>query len=144
MEPAIAEVNFLPRTHGEFGRFFLVGGTGFCVDAAFLALLHHLLGLDVVPARLISFVIAATVTWYLNRRYTFKLRAAQRTRDEWSRYLVVNGLGAVLNFTIFIWLLSAFPYLAPYPLLILAIASAVALIFNFLGSKYLVFHKVQV
>ncbi len=136
-------MNRMPITHSELSRFVLVGGVGFCVDGGVLLLLHQHLGLGILLARLVSFSLAGTTTWYLNRRLTFNAPLPRRPRDEWTRYLAVNGLGALLNLSVFILIIQLFPSLAPYPLLVLAIAALTALIFNFLGSKYFVFHKEQ-
>ena len=77
----------------SFPRFCLVGGIGFVVDAVLLMLLHRIGGLSVIPARLLSFSIALTVTWLLNRLVTFRSGAARRKLREWQRYVVVNGAG---------------------------------------------------
>lgn len=134
-------MNSMQITHGELSRFVLVGGVGFCVDGSILVLLHQHLGLGILIARLVSFSLAGTTTWYLNRHLTFNVPLLRRPRDEWTRYLAVNGIGALLNLSVFMLLIQIFPSLAPYPLLVLAIAALAALIFNFLGSKYFVFHK---
>ena len=136
-------MNSMPITHGEVRRFVLVGGVGFCVDGGILVLLYQHLGLGVLVARLVSFSLAGTTTWYLNRRLTFNPPLSSRPRDEWTRYLAVNGLGALLNLSVFILVIELVPSLAPYPLIVLAMAALVALIFNFLGSKFLVFNKEQ-
>ena len=136
-------MNSMPITQSEVRRFVLVGGVGFCVDGGILMLLYQHLGLGVLVARLVSFSLAGTTTWYLNRRLTFTPPLSSRPRDEWTRYLAVNGLGALLNLSVFILAIEMVPSLAPYPLIAFAIASLVALVFNFLGSKYLVFHREQ-
>ena len=120
-----------------FWRFCLVGAAGFGVDAGLLAVLHHGLGLDAFTARLVSILVAVTATWQLNRWFTFAVRV-QRSVREWTRYAVVNGAGAALNYLVYSALLLSLPMA---PLAALAVASAVALGFNYLGSALVVFTR---
>ncbi|MHB1937800.1 MAG: GtrA family protein [Acidobacteriaceae bacterium] len=124
----------LPR---EAGRFALIGAAGFGVDGGLLVGLHHE-GLALLPARLLSFSVAVTVTWALNRRYTFPTRRG-RALPEWRRYALVNGIGALLNLGGFFALLGRFPAWRATPLVPLALAAAVALVFNFWASRQIAF-----
>ena len=82
--------------HHSFPRFVLVGIAGFVVDGGLLSILHSALEMDVVLARSISFPVAVTATWYLNRVITFhRAKTTQRLR-EWGRYTVVAVLGGAL------------------------------------------------
>ena len=88
---------------------------------------------------MLSFTSAVTVTWLLNRGLTFHDRSGIITVDEWRRYFAVNSVGAVLNLGIFLILMEFVPSFSGRPLIALAIAAAVALTFNFLMSRTLVF-----
>jgi putative flippase GtrA len=123
----------------EVRRFLLVGVVGFLIDAALLVLAHDLLMLEWPIARLVSFIAAATVTWLLNRSLTFAARAGRATIEQWRRYVAVNGAGAALNLTVFMLLIYLAPPLADRPIVALALAAAVALAFNFLGTRAIVF-----
>lgn len=120
-------------------RFSIIGIVGFFVDGGLLTALNSVFGIDLLRSRLISFSVAATVTWYLNRQHTFVERKGQRVVHEWGRYVIVNGLGALLNLAMFFYLIYKFVALAAVPLIPLGIAAAFALIFNFLISKHLAF-----
>ena len=61
-------LNALPK---GFAAFTVVGGIGFIVDASILATLVHIYDWGDYTARLISFAVAVSVTWYLNRSYVF-------------------------------------------------------------------------
>lgn len=124
----------LPR---EALRFALIGATGFVVDGGLLLGLHQE-GLALLPARLLSFSVAVTVTWALNRRYTFSRRRG-RALPEWRRYALVNGVGALLNLGGFFALLARFPAWRATPLIPLALAAGGALVFNFWGSRQIAF-----
>jgi putative flippase GtrA len=55
----------------RFLRFCLVGAAGSLVDAGLLQALVTLAGANPFVARVSSFLAAATVTWRLNRCFTF-------------------------------------------------------------------------
>jgi putative flippase GtrA len=123
--------------------FGAIGTIGFAVDAAVLTVLHSLLGLQLLPARICSFAVAVTVTWSLNRRLTFPGGKDPRRLRQWLRYALVNGLGALLNLGLFLWLVNRSQLFASVPLIPLAIASLTAMVFNFIASKYVAFRRVQ-
>ena len=52
-------------------RFLCVGAVGFFADAAMLALLTSILGIEPLIARCLSIAFALMVTWLLNRTLTF-------------------------------------------------------------------------
>jgi len=120
----------------SFLRFCAVGAVGFGIDAGLLTALLAAVPGAVIGARLASILAALTATWALNRRLTFGSHDPKRLA-EWSRFAGVNGLGAVLNFTAYASLLHAVPGLAP--LVALTAGSALALVFNYLGSRRFVF-----
>lgn len=123
----------------EARLFALIGAVGFCVDGGLLLLGHRHCGLEWPLARLLSFTAAASVTWLLNRRFTFSGSKRSLKLDEWRRYLTVNGVGAILNLGIFMGLVGFAPAFRDHPLVALAIAAAIALAFNFLGSRRFAF-----
>lgn len=123
----------------RFGLFLIIGAIGFVVDAGILLFLHEVREVGVYLSRCISFPVAMTVTWILNRLFTFAdTKTAGRGR-EWGRYAAVNGAGALLNLAIFFLLVSNVTALQEAVLIPLAIAASVALIFNFLGSRHFVY-----
>ena len=123
----------------SFPRFVLVGGAGFLVDGGLLSLLHFLLNFDVIPARLFSFSIAVTATWYLNRVITFHSTRTTRRFPEWGRYAVVAVLGGTLNLAIFFALTRGEARGIFDVMSALVFATAFSLSFNYAGSRLLVF-----
>jgi putative flippase GtrA len=126
-------------TREQTGKFAIIGAIGFIVDGGILTILHSVYYFDLLVSRLASFSFAVTVTWYLNRHRTFAENKNQRAALEWSRYAAVNSVGALLNMSIFFSLVHRFELMAEIPLLPLAISALIALIFNFLASKHVVF-----
>jgi putative flippase GtrA len=119
----------------RFGRFAIVGGVGFVIDAGLLAFLHHGAGLDPFLARLVSIVVSALCTWRLNRAVKFGV--SQRSQaEEGMRYGAVAALAAGLNYLIYATLL-VWPGLPPVVAAVLATLTAMG--FSYAGYSRLVF-----
>ncbi|EPX78821.1 GtrA family protein [Salipiger mucosus] len=128
----------MPGLSRPFLRFAVVGGVGFVVDAGALYAFVSLGG-DAFQSRIASFAIAVTVTWLLNRIWTFSGRGARTIPQEFASYLAVQGVGIVLSYAVFALVLSLIPMTAANAVLATACGSAVALIGNFFGANRLVF-----
>ena len=109
----------LPPVALRFGRFAVVGCTGFLIDSGLLALLHHGLGVDPFSARLVSMACAGLTTWRLNRLVTFGASSATQAR-EGMRYAGVTALTASLNYCVYALALTLVPHLWPLAALVLA------------------------
>ena len=121
---------------GQLLRFCLVGGIGCVIDAGLTVLLTQALHWAPQASRVVGFLIAATVTWELNRRFTF--RAARRT-SSLPPYLALAAIGAAVNFGIFVvWLKIAGTTTAQL-LLGIALGAAAALTLNFTISRRFIF-----
>jgi putative flippase GtrA len=120
-------------------RFAMVGTVGFVTDASLLTALVHLAGWGPYESRPVSFVVAISVTWLLNRVFTFARRAGPDRRREYLRYVAVQGVGVSINFAVYAALLSALPPLMNYPAVALAAGSLAAMTFNFVGVRWLAF-----
>ena len=119
----------------QFLSFAVVGAIGFVVDVAVLYLMAPLLGW--YGARVLSFLAAATATWSLNRRYTFRRSEASVLR-EYLGYLVTMLGGAVVNYGAYVLVLhwATGPWA---PAAGVALGSCAGLVVNFLSARYLVF-----
>lgn len=123
----------------RFMRFGLVGTLGFVVDAGVMQLLVSFAGLGAIEARAISIPAAVFATWVLNRTFTFGKTADDPLLPSLVRYAAVSAGGATVNFIVYSALVLASSTLAARPMIPLAIASIVALVFNYLGSKHFAF-----
>jgi putative flippase GtrA len=84
----------------QFFWFAVVGVIGFVVDAGLLDFLVHHQGGNPYSGRGVSFLAAATTTWWLNRWLTF--RSQQRLSiGEWVRYVALMTLGAFVNIGVY-------------------------------------------
>lgn len=124
---------------GQVTRFGGVGVIGFVVDGGLLYLLLQR-QFDPYLARAITFPLAVSVTWYLNRHWTFGIRRLQADRGrEYRRYLLIQGLGAVANYAVYcviLWFVVQTPANA---LAALAVGALVGFAINFAGSRWWAF-----
>jgi putative flippase GtrA len=122
----------------RFLRFCVIGTIGFLVDVLIVGALWTWSPLDPFSARLISIGAALTVTWMLNRLFAFG-PSSRPVAVEGARYGGVGFLSAAVNYTTYAALLVLAPCM-PF-IMILVLASAVALIFSFVGYSRLVFDR---
>ena len=123
---------------GTAARFLLTGGIGFFAFAGALALLLASTPLDPFTARVLSIAFALTVTWLINRNFTFRPSSRGVVR-EGARYGGV-GIGAsLINYAAYAGAIALVPGLPP--LLALAFGSAVAIAASWLGYSRLVFDR---
>jgi putative flippase GtrA len=122
-----------------FLRFGLVGTVGFLADGGLLQALVSLADWGVIQARILSFPVAVFSTWLLNRHFTFDQANDGAAGRSFARYVAVSLGGASVNFVIYTVLVLSVSPMAALPIMPLAIASIVALAFNYFGSKHFVF-----
>lgn len=120
-------------------RFGIVGAVGFIVDALVLSAILAVHPSAVLAARVPSFLVAATVTWWLHRGFTFAHVGPQGSwLRQWCAFVVTNGAGNALNVMLYGVLATAGGL---RPLTALAIASIAAAVVNYLSSRHLVFRR---
>jgi len=121
-------------------RFAAVGTVGFVVDATVLYAVADHLGLYL--GRLLSFWAAATVTWLLNRRYTFEPADRADTPGggrvrQYARYIVSMLAGAAVNYLAYVAALQA----GMHPIAAVALGSLAGLAINFCSARWMVFNQ---
>lgn len=84
----------------KFLRFAVVGTIGFLVDTGTLLVLVHLFGLSPLSGRVLSFIVAATTTFLLNHRFTFRLDEGVSVR-RWIYYVMTTAFGACINLGVY-------------------------------------------
>jgi putative flippase GtrA len=127
----------------EVLSFVSVGAIGFAIEALVLTMLVSQ-GVDVYLSRAVSFPLALTVTWYLNRKHTFDDGKNSRfvsLRSEYVGYFSIQVVGAFLNLAIFSLVVFAFPELKSIPILPLVVGAGVAMVFNYSASRYFIYKK---
>lgn len=126
----------------EFLWFCAVGALGFVVDAGVLYASAVWVGW--FAGRVLSFLAAASATWWLNRRYTFThapaAGAPQSVGRQYLRYLLSMMAGGLVNYACYVatlhWLKIPAAALAG-----VAIGSVAGLGVNFTLARWLVFRR---
>ena len=132
----------MTATGQQFLRFAAVGGVGFVVDAVALYLLVETGGAPLLM-RLCSFALAVTVTWALNRVWTFAQGGQRRVRTEYAAYLSVQTVGVAINYAVYALVLSLLTPSPAHAVLALACGSVVALGGNFIGARSFVYRDAR-
>jgi len=122
----------------EFLRFGVVGTIGFVVDTAVLYA-GLALGLGLYGGRAVSYLVAATTTWALNRLWTFRGRGDGPVHQQWALFLLVNLVGFAMNYGTYAALIIFVPLVAAYPVLGVAAGAIAGMFGNFVLSRQLVF-----
>jgi putative flippase GtrA len=125
----------------ELLRFTIVGGVGFLVDASILTLLVQVIGLDPYSSRVVSFLAAASTTWWFNRVFTFPGHAPRPIARQWLSFLLVSIGGAVINYGVYVATLQLWPLARSWPALGAAFGALAGMGFNFPASKLLIFRS---
>jgi putative flippase GtrA len=121
----------------QFMRFGVVGACGFVVDTGVIYALRP--WIDLYSAGVVSYVFAATVTWSLNRAWTFRGRGTGPAHRQWLLFLLANLGGFVLNRGTYAVLVTFVPICAQEPVLAVLAGVAVAMFLNFHLSRKVVF-----
>jgi putative flippase GtrA len=126
----------------QFLRFCIVGTLGFGVDAGVLQVLVSGVQADPYLARVVSFLAAATSTWWMNRRFTFAV-AHRATHREWARYVALMTLGAIVNYGAYAIAITLSDAVRARLWLGVAIGSLAGLGINYCSSRALVFRDAR-
>jgi len=129
-----------PPTHwAQFLRFSAVGAVGFVVDTLALYFCVHVLGANLYEGRVASYFAAATVTWGLNRRFTFFLHRSPARLAELGRFIAANALGGIVNYSTYAIVIAVLDTARAFPVIGVAAGSVAGLAVNFRLSRRLVF-----
>ena len=120
--------------------FSSIGVIGFLVDAGVLyAALFA--GLGLYAGRAVSYLVAVSATWLLNRRYTFARASGYSRMHEWARFVVSQLSGAAINLGVYGLLVHSSPLVAHNPVLGVAAGSLSGLLVNFSVARAYVFYQ---
>jgi len=121
----------------QFLKFGTVGTLGFVVDTIVVYALRRSLGL--YGAGMASYMVAATVTWLLNRLWTFRGQGGGPAHHQWARFLAVNLGGFVLNRGAYALLVTFVPFCAEQPVYAVAAGAIAGMFVNFSLARMVVF-----
>jgi putative flippase GtrA len=123
----------------SFTLFVIAATVGFIIDAGVVTALVRWLAWGPWQGRFVSFPLAVTATWLLNRRYAFRGTGGSDRRVEYAAYWAIQLAGAVVNFGIYGLCLHAAPVLARWPFVPVAIGGLAAMLFNFAVARSTVY-----
>ncbi len=140
---------------GQFVRFAMIGGLNTGVDLIILNVLmfstSQFEGTWYSVFKAVSFAAAATFSYFMNKKWAFKDDSKEKGVQKFSQFFAVSIIGAIVNVSIATLVVT---YLKPTlgtDFLFLSdqlwgnvgalFGTAVGLIWNFLGYKFIVFKK---
>lgn len=128
----------------QFLLFAIGGAIGFVVDAGLAQALVSWCDWSAYYSRLVSIPLAATSTWWWNRRQTFAgHRSGRGLFSEWLHWMALMGVGALVNYGTYAVLLMAFQPLHRWPAIATAGGSLVAAVFNFSTARLMLFKSAK-
>ncbi len=119
----------------SFALFVVAATIGFIVDAGVVTALVRWLAWGPWQGRFVSFPLAVTATWLLNRRYAFRGTGGRDRRVEYAAYWAIQLAGSIVNFGIYGVCLHVAPALAAFPFVPVAIGGLAAMLFNFAVAR---------
>lgn len=126
-----------PALLAQFLRFGSVGAVGFLIDTAIVYALRGSLGL--YGAGMVSYLVAASSNWALNRVWTFRGQGSGPAHHQWARFLLTNLAGFVLNRGAYAALVTWVPLCAAQPVFATAAGSVAGMFVNFALARRVVF-----
>ncbi len=123
----------------QFIRFGISGVVGFLVDAGIVALCTQTIGMRPIPSQAVAFCVAVTVTWLINRNWTFAGHERNKWLHELTRYVASNSLGAAVNNGVYGMLVLTLTIFSRDPVLAVGAGSLAGMSFNFTLAKLFVF-----
>jgi len=146
MTPDDRPDNSLPR---ELLCFGAIGVGGLFVDMAALTVAMHAAGLTFYTGRVVSYFVAASFTWYMNRVFTFRSRGRPGALRQWATFLAANAVGGIVNYTTSAMVVAVgrhgldLPELAHtlLPYIGVAAGALTGMTFNFMANKWFVFRR---
>jgi putative flippase GtrA len=82
----------------EMAKFGVVGGIGFVITLGGFSVLHNDLKLGLLTSNALATIVAAAVTFVGNKYWTFRHRTGHGTRRETIAFVVMNGVGLLIQY----------------------------------------------
>lgn len=138
------------RTFLQFGKFVIIGFINTAIDFAVLNMLMYLTniykGQEIIIFNAISFTVAVTNSYIMNKYWTFGDKNREGTAKQFIEFLAVSIVGIILNTTIVYGVTTLVQPMFGMGIKLWAnfakaMATAVVLGWNFIGYKFFVFKK---
>jgi putative flippase GtrA len=128
----------------EFLGFCVVGFLGFFFDYGFFKLFFKLFKNNIYFVKVISTFFAITLTFFLNKFFTFKTYLGQlkyKRNKEYIIYFLIQSIGGIINIFSFSLLIFIYPELRNAPFLPIALSAFFVAFLNFIILKLLVYKR---
>lgn len=123
----------------KFIRFGCIGGVVYLFDASCFYLLFRLLGMP-TPARAISVALAMTLSWWLNRTFTFHAGKSTMAWTELVKFMLSQLPGACINGLVSVLAFGYLPLAQGNAWIATALGSCAGLCANFVMAHVFVFN----
>jgi len=132
----------------QLAKFILIGGLNFLIDMGVLNFLIFATGIStgIIQSgfKAVSFLLAMLNSYIGNKYWTFKRTTQEGVFQEFFQFLIVSAIGFALNLTIDYVFVNTIGPLGGMALKTWAqfsgfMAAAMAMFWNFLGYKFIVF-----
>ncbi len=124
----------------DFIRFCIVGGTGFVINFALLTVLHHALGLTIFVAQLLAAEVALFSNFMLHHHWTYRQHKVDKSMPKLLLQFHATTWPAIFGSALMVTAGEKLFHLSN--LAALALSSIIALFWNFLWSKYVIWRKI--
>jgi len=129
---------FKENNINEFFRFAIVGGTGTIITVLILYLLTEKVGIYYIFSAIISFIVAMTSNFFLNKVWTFKENIKLNVGKKYLQFSLISVSALLVNLFFLYFFTEVFGI---YYLISQILAIGIAFIINFLGNKIWTFSK---
>ena len=124
----------------DFVRFCIVGGTGFVINFIILTVLHKLFGVPVFIAQLVGAEIALFSNFMLHHHWTYKAHKVGKSISKLVVQFHASTWPAILGSALMVTAAEKFLHFGNLPAL--TVSSAIALLWNFFWTKYVIWRGV--
>lgn len=131
-------LSYKKRIMSEFFKFASVGFIGTIINLIILYFFTETLGVYYLFSAVISFIIAMTSNFILNKVWTFKEKIKLEVSKKYVKFILVSVTALMVNL-FFLYIFTEF--FGIYYMISQIIAIGLALIINFLGNKIWTFSK---
>jgi len=130
----------LYERHKSFFRFAVAGSLASISDLVLLYLFHGRLGLSVIMATTLAFILSFGISFSLQKFWTFGDYSRHRTASQLILYLLTAGIGLGLNAGLMHLFVRRYHI---WYLLAQVIVIGLIGVFNFLSYNFIIFKKSQ-
>ncbi len=137
----------------QFAKFILVGSLNFLIDMGILNFLIFYTGISAGLTQSafkgFSFVVAVLNSFVWNKFWTFRRSTTHTVRKEFFHFLVISTIGFLINLGVdYFFVNMMHPFLGmpakSWAQFSAVIAAIIALVWNFIGYKFIVFEVTPV